>query len=190
MRAKSVFLALLACGLCSCGDDEESQSVAEEPKSERPARKSSGVARSSQPDPAKPSKSAGARQEQSPKVEITSSKPPLVDPSILPKGTNEERAKLRAERAAKEREERMARMTEQIGEAVRQADANGDGLISESEVPQILARRFSDHDSNGDGSLDAAEQKVMLESFAERMSSFGRGGGGERDGRGGRRGGN
>lgn len=48
-----------------------------------------------------------------------------------------------------------------MGEAVAELDANGDGMLSVSEVqavyPEISAETFSEADANGDGALDEAE---------------------------------
>jgi len=48
-----------------------------------------------------------------------------------------------------------------MGEAVAELDANGDGMLSVSEVqaayPEISAETFSEVDSNGDGALDDSE---------------------------------
>ena len=48
-----------------------------------------------------------------------------------------------------------------MGEAVAELDANGDGMLSVSEVqaayPEISAETFSEVDANGDGALDEAE---------------------------------
>ncbi len=48
-----------------------------------------------------------------------------------------------------------------MGEAVAELDANGDGMLSVSEVqaayPDISAETFSAVDTNSDGALDGAE---------------------------------
>ena len=48
-----------------------------------------------------------------------------------------------------------------MGEAVAELDANGDGMLSVSEVqaayPDISAETFSEVDTNSDGALDDAE---------------------------------
>ncbi|SLN09756.1 EF hand [Roseovarius gaetbuli] len=48
-----------------------------------------------------------------------------------------------------------------MGEAMAELDANGDGMLSVSEVqaayPDISAETFSEVDTNSDGALDEAE---------------------------------
>ena len=48
-----------------------------------------------------------------------------------------------------------------MGEAMAELDANGDGMLSVSEVqaayPDISAETFSEVDTNSDGALDDAE---------------------------------
>ncbi len=69
-------------------------------------------------------------------------------------------------------------------ERTRGWDANDDGLVARSEVPEPMRDRFDRMDENGDGVLEAAE----IESLQARMGP-GRGGRSSRggiDGRGGR----
>ena len=106
----------------------------------------------------------------------------VAAPVPNPASSNEpspEREEQEAKRA-EERAERMARFMEQVGSRIMQRDTNKDGLLSKDEIPGPMSRRFEDVDSDGDGFLDADEQKAMLDGLSERMSQFsgGRGRGG------------
>ena len=51
-----------------------------------------------------------------------------------------------------------------------QFDANGDGLITQAEVDQVLADRLAAFDQNDDGSLNLEEyQALWLDAMRERM---------------------
>lgn len=95
---------------------------------------------------------------------------------------------------ARAREERMARVGEQMAARWAERDADGDGRLSQSELPERMQRRFADLDTNGDGFIDAQEQQAMIQRMSERMSGAGgrgdwrdRRGGGRREGSGRRR---
>jgi len=65
-------------------------------------------------------------------------------------------------------------------ERIRGWDANGDGLVARSEVPEPMRYRFDRMDENGDGVLEADE----IESLPARMGPGPRGWRGDRGGRG------
>lgn len=65
-------------------------------------------------------------------------------------------------------EERQARFREQMTRRFAEMDADGDGVVTASEMPERMQRRFDRLDTNGDGALDAAEQEAMIERFSER----------------------
>jgi hypothetical protein len=66
-------------------------------------------------------------------------------------------------------------------ERIRGWDANDDGLVARSEVPDMMLDRFDRMDENGDGVLEAEE----IENLPARMGpGGGRGGPGSRGGRG------
>jgi hypothetical protein len=52
--------------------------------------------------------------------------------------------------------------------AITKGDANGDGIITEQELPAEFREMLPRIDLNGDKSLDAAELKAMEESFRRR----------------------
>lgn len=62
-----------------------------------------------------------------------------------------------------------------IGQMLEQADANGDGQIARSEVPEQFGRFFGRMDTNGDDVIDAEE----IERVKQFSGSRGRGGGSE-----------
>ncbi|MDA9764608.1 EF-hand domain-containing protein [Opitutales bacterium] len=65
----------------------------------------------------------------------------------------------------------------QLKERILQADADGDGKISESEAPQQMANQFQRVDQDSDGFLDEAE----IDTFVSRSRPGGQGGqGGQR----------
>ncbi|MEK7950637.1 hypothetical protein WKV53_09025 [Luteolibacter sp. Y139] len=86
------------------------------------------------------------------------------------------------------RQQRIARVAEQMTTRLKQQDANGDGLITQNELTGPMQRGFTRADTNKDGSLDATEQQAMVQSISERMANpdnrrdrggfAGRGGGG------------
>jgi Ca2+-binding EF-hand superfamily protein len=51
-----------------------------------------------------------------------------------------------------------------------QNDANGDGKLSKSELPERLQSQFETYDTNKDGYLSKAELKKMAEAQAKRRS--------------------
>lgn len=102
--------------------------------------------------------------------------------------TTEEANAWRESRKAEQRAERVTRMTEQMTARFKERDANGDGVLAQSEVSERMQRGFGRADANGDGSLDAAEQEAMIQSMAERGEDGGDRRGGDARGRGPRRG--
>jgi len=58
-------------------------------------------------------------------------------------------------------------------EMLARMDANGDGKVSKSEVPQKMLQRWDRMDTNSDGFIDKKE----LEELAQRLHGFSRGGG-------------
>ena len=58
-------------------------------------------------------------------------------------------------------------------ERLKEADANGDGMISKEEAPERMKQHFDRIDANGDGHLDLQELKQAIEA---RMKRPGRGG--------------
>jgi hypothetical protein len=96
------------------------------------------------------------------------------------------------------REQRLERATQMFAGL----DKNGDGKLTKDEVTGRMQRRFDDMDTNKDGVVDDAEQKVAAERMADRQprrrgnnnngggvdgfgAAFGAGGGGNRGRRGG-----
>ena len=63
------------------------------------------------------------------------------------------------------------------GEKWKQADADGDGLISQQEFEAVGRGNFSDWDGDGDGYLNQAEREAarekMRQKFRERQRNFG-----------------
>ncbi|MDP6060550.1 MAG: hypothetical protein QGH33_16720, partial [Pirellulaceae bacterium] len=57
-------------------------------------------------------------------------------------------------------------------EMLTRMDANGDGKVSKSEVPQQMLQRWDRMDTNSDGFIDKKE----LEELAKRIRGFSRGG--------------
>jgi Ca2+-binding EF-hand superfamily protein len=75
-------------------------------------------------------------------------------------------------------------------EMLRESDANGDGKIQRSEVPERAGGMFDRIDGNGDGVIDQAEIKAVAERFGgETTESAGRADAPAGSGRSGRRGG-
>jgi Ca2+-binding EF-hand superfamily protein len=71
---------------------------------------------------------------------------------------------------------------QQLKQRIMRSDRDGDGKISESEVPQPMANQFSRIDQDGDGYLNEAE----IDTFVSRARPGGAGG--QRPGQGGARG--
>ena len=93
-------------------------------------------------------------------------------------------------RRPEDRESRIAEMTARLTTRLTEMDADKDGKLAKNEVQGPLERRFDENDTNGDGYLDADEQKAMMEALGERMANGpgrrGPGGRGFRPGGGGR----
>jgi hypothetical protein len=51
----------------------------------------------------------------------------------------------------------------QKGEWMKQADTNGDGMISKSEHAMIADQKFAKKDTNGDGQISKEEMKAFHE---------------------------
>jgi Ca2+-binding EF-hand superfamily protein len=65
-------------------------------------------------------------------------------------------------------------------------DANGDGKLQKSEVPERMQGIFDRGDADKDGILTADELRTMARAQSQQSAARGRGGEGEREGRGGR----
>jgi hypothetical protein len=83
--------------------------------------------------------------------------------------TQEQRDAYRAERQA----QRAAQIKVDMAARFKERDADGDGLLTQGEVPERMQRGFSGADTNGDGSLDATEQETLVQSMSERMAERG-----------------
>lgn len=108
---------------------------------------------------------------------VAQQSPPLVPPAApappppAPALSAAEREAQRAE----QRQQRVARISEQMTSRLKERDANGDGLLTQNELSGGMQRGFTRADTNGDGSLDPAEQQAMIQSVAERMGNSDRG---------------
>ena len=198
MKINAALIGILVLGLCSCSEEEAEVSEDTRPerprysKSNRPKSTSgSGEFRTSARTPTENSRPVTREEPREEEEKKTAYVVPrrMTNPPVP---SNEELEERREEQQA----QRMARMTEAILGRLQQADANGDGVLTQDELPGPMASRFADVDTNGDGSLDAEEQKAAIQSISDRISEFtrdrgGRGGGGRRGGgqRGGRGGG-
>jgi len=67
---------------------------------------------------------------------------------------------------------------------IKRFDKDGNGTISKGELPEKMQQRFDKIDQNGDGAIDIAEIKKMMERHAERG---GKGPGGKKKGPGGKK---
>lgn len=172
-------IGVLSLGLVACGDKEESVSAPE-----NAGRLSKLAEERNRPKPAAiPTESADV-------APATGETAVLVDPApaetasgtaepIAPGNggvaatgqsmTDEERAAARAQA----REERMARMREQMVARWAERDTDGDGKLSQAELPERMRGRFADFDTNGDGFIDATEQQAMVQRMTERMREGG-----------------
>lgn len=74
---------------------------------------------------------------------------------------------------AKRRAERATEMAKEMTARFKERDANGDGLLAQSEVSERMQRGFGRADANGDGSLDATEQEAMIKAMSDRMTEGG-----------------
>jgi hypothetical protein len=83
--------------------------------------------------------------------------------------TQEQRDAYRAERQV----QRAAQIKVDLAARFKERDADGDGLLSQSEVPERMQRGFSRADTNGDGSLDATEQESLIQNMSGRMAERG-----------------
>jgi hypothetical protein len=187
MKTWTVLAGALAVLVSACGDENENQEAGSDPPP-RPGRSSTTSSVATRDREARP---GPVRSVPADAPEVAARPPgqpagPALSEAELEARRAAERARLeQAEaRRAEQRQERVARLMEQIGTRLAENDADGDGFLTEEEISGPMARRFSDHDTNGDGLLDAGEQQAMLEKVAERMRSMpaGRVGGGRRGG--------
>ena len=98
---------------------------------------------------------------------------PLAQQSVpgAPGGplTQEQRDAYRADRQAR----RAAQIKVDVAARFKERDADGDGLLAQSEVPERMQRGFSRADADGNGSLDATEQETLIQNMSERMAERG-----------------
>ena len=83
--------------------------------------------------------------------------------------TQEQRDAYRADRQAR----RAAQIKVDLAARFKERDADGDGLLAQSEVPERMQRGFSRADADGNGSLDATEQETLIQNMSERMAERG-----------------
>jgi len=176
-------VGILASVLCACGDNEQSQTNAQQDTQNAAAPSALGKSKPSAPTP---------------RIESRAYDPAKATPEQLAARERLEQrlaksaieTKERNARRAEEQTQRLAQMTEQMTTRLREADTDGDGLIAQSEATGPFERRFVDVDANRDGFLDATEQKAMMATIEERLTDRGGGGGRDRErggrGRGGR----
>lgn len=171
-------IGVLTLGLVACGDKEESASapensgrlskLAEERNRPKPA---AVTAESADATPAGDEGVASPLPLDAPAPAETASG--TAEPIAPGSGsgaadrpmTDEERAAARTQA----REERMARMREQAAARWAERDTDGDGKLSQAELPERMRGRFADYDTNGDGFIDSAEQQAMIQGMTDRM---------------------
>ena len=56
---------------------------------------------------------------------------------------------------------------------LKRLDSDGDGKISKEEAPERMRERFDQIDTNGDGFIDEAEQKALIENMRRRFAEGG-----------------
>lgn len=194
MKAKSLWiLAMAALLAASCEKKEEPSESAAKPKAikpvaskHRPASGSPSPGLSAQLPEAGESSAGLAMQSEAPvspaaETQAQAHASPAPAAPVQAPMTTEEANAWREARRNEQREQRVARVSEQMTARFKERDANGDGVLQQSEVSERMQRGFSRADTNGDGSLDAAEQEAMIQSMSERA-----GDGDGRDRRGGR----
>jgi Ca2+-binding EF-hand superfamily protein len=62
-----------------------------------------------------------------------------------------------------------AQLGQELLRRIKQADANGDGKLSQDEAPERLKEQFARIDANQDGLLDEQELRRALQGLAQRM---------------------
>ena len=77
---------------------------------------------------------------------------------------------------------------EAMVDRIMENDADGDGFLTEEEVPERMMRMLSGADQNGDGVLDRSEVTQAMEARGDRFGGRGRSGAEGRSGRQGARG--
>lgn len=70
------------------------------------------------------------------------------------------RQQVKAERKAGQQAAGVIRMPKAVGKRFAKIDANGDGVISKSELARVAERLFARRDHNKDGYISAADFKV------------------------------
>lgn len=170
MKTKLPWMVVAAVLLAACNEKKEAAAA----ESKLPAKRFSPAALASQPHnpPApeaepEPAPEAPPVAQQTPPPAPTPVAPATPKPAPAPTLSAAEREAQRAE----QRQQRIARASEQITTRLKEQDANHDGFLTQNELSGPMQRGFTRADTNKDGSLDATEQQAMVQSFAERMGN-------------------